>query len=228
LHGDRQGQWALSVSGAWRLCFRFQDGHVFDLELVQYHLTMIPRNRRPTPPGEILFHEFIEPLGRTQKQLADALGVTRIRINEIIRGRRGVTPDPRIIPDHAVSPLCCGVETAAWGIPGGLNPGISLRADELNFFILQESARVAIVEMQGLRQFILEVKKISKFTAIIEKCAETGLYVGYVPGFPGAHSQGETLDELNRNLQEVLNMLLEDGEPPLEAEFVGTQVVMVG
>jgi toxin HigB-1 len=37
LHGNRQGQWAVSVSGAWRLCFRFQDGHVYDLELVQYH-----------------------------------------------------------------------------------------------------------------------------------------------------------------------------------------------
>ncbi|MGC9195736.1 MAG: type II toxin-antitoxin system HicB family antitoxin [Syntrophobacteraceae bacterium] len=68
---------------------------------------------------------------------------------------------------------------------------------------------------------------MKKFTAVIEKCAETGLYVGYIPGFPGAHSQGGTLDELNRNLQEVLSMLLEDGEPPLEAEFVGTQVVMV-
>ncbi|HYA43214.1 MAG TPA: type II toxin-antitoxin system HicB family antitoxin [Syntrophobacteraceae bacterium] len=68
---------------------------------------------------------------------------------------------------------------------------------------------------------------MNKFTAIIEKCVETGLYVGYVPGFPGAHSQGETLDELNRNLQEVIGMLLEDGEPLLEAEFVGTHVVMV-
>jgi predicted RNase H-like HicB family nuclease len=68
---------------------------------------------------------------------------------------------------------------------------------------------------------------MNKFTAIIEKCAETGLYVGYVPGFPGAHSQGETLDELHRNLQEVIGMLLEDGEPLLEGEFVGTHVVMV-
>jgi predicted RNase H-like HicB family nuclease len=69
--------------------------------------------------------------------------------------------------------------------------------------------------------------KMNKFTAIIEKCSETGLYVGYVPGFPGAHSQGETLDELHRNLQEVIGMLLEDGEPLLEGEFVGTHVVMV-
>jgi predicted RNase H-like HicB family nuclease len=65
------------------------------------------------------------------------------------------------------------------------------------------------------------------FTAVIERDPETGLLVGYVPGFPGAHSQGETLDELNRNLQEVIEMLLEDGEPKLEGEFVGTQTVAV-
>lgn len=65
------------------------------------------------------------------------------------------------------------------------------------------------------------------FTAIIERCPETGLFVGYVPGFPGAHSQGETLDELNQNLAEVIAMLLEDGEPELESQFVGTQTVQV-
>ena len=66
------------------------------------------------------------------------------------------------------------------------------------------------------------------FTAVIERDPDTGLLVGYVPGFPGAHSQGATLDELHRNLAEVLEMLLEDGEPALEAEFVGTQAVTVG
>jgi predicted RNase H-like HicB family nuclease len=65
------------------------------------------------------------------------------------------------------------------------------------------------------------------FTAIVERCPDTGLYVGYVPGFPGAHSQGESLDELQENLCEVIAMLLEDGEPQLEAEFVGTQTVKV-
>ena len=65
------------------------------------------------------------------------------------------------------------------------------------------------------------------FTAVVEKCPETGLYVGYVPGFAGAHSQAETLDELNQNLREVIGMLLEDGEPTLEAEFIGTQTVKV-
>ena len=65
------------------------------------------------------------------------------------------------------------------------------------------------------------------YTAIIEKCPDTGLYVGYVPNFPGAHTQAETLDELHHNLQEVIEMLLEDGEPQLDTEFVGTQMVMV-
>jgi len=47
------------------------------------------------------------------------------------------------------------------------------------------------------------------YTAIVERCPDTGLYVGYVPGFPGAHSQGKTLDELQKNLKEVIEMLLE-------------------
>jgi addiction module HigA family antidote len=54
---------------------------------------MLPRKRRPTPPGEILRHEFLEPLGITQKELAEALGITRVRVSEVIRGRRAVTPD---------------------------------------------------------------------------------------------------------------------------------------
>jgi len=65
------------------------------------------------------------------------------------------------------------------------------------------------------------------FSAVVEKCPDTGLYVGYVPGFPGAHTQAATLDELHRNLREVIEMLLEDGEPVLETEFIGTQVVVV-
>lgn len=65
------------------------------------------------------------------------------------------------------------------------------------------------------------------FTAIIEKCPDTGIYVGFVPGFPGAHSQGVNLDELQTNLREVIAMLLEDGDPPRQTEFVGTQNVAV-
>jgi len=65
------------------------------------------------------------------------------------------------------------------------------------------------------------------FTAVIEKCPDTHLYVGYIPGFPGAHSQGETLEELHNNLKEVIQLLLEDGPPKLESEFIGTQTVAI-
>ncbi len=68
---------------------------------------------------------------------------------------------------------------------------------------------------------------MKNFTAVVERDRVTGLLIGYVPGFPGAHSQAESLDELNANLREVVAMLLEDGEPKLEAEFVGTQRVAV-
>ena len=65
------------------------------------------------------------------------------------------------------------------------------------------------------------------YTAVVERCPDTGLYVGYVPGWPGAHSQAETLDELNENLREVIEMLLKDGDPPVNAQFVGIQTVEV-
>lgn len=64
-------------------------------------------------------------------------------------------------------------------------------------------------------------------TAVIEKCPETGLYVGYIPGLPGAHSQGETVEELRDNLREVIQMLQEDGDLAFESEFIGTQTLTV-
>jgi predicted RNase H-like HicB family nuclease len=66
------------------------------------------------------------------------------------------------------------------------------------------------------------------YTAVIERDRETGYYVGYVPGLPGAHSQGETLDELRDNLREAIELIMEDDRPPeLSVEFVGTQQIVV-
>jgi predicted RNase H-like HicB family nuclease len=60
----------------------------------------------------------------------------------------------------------------------------------------------------------LSIKMTMKtYTTVVEKDPETDLYVGWIPGFRGAHSQGETLDELNDNLREVVEMLLDDGKP---------------
>jgi predicted RNase H-like HicB family nuclease len=68
---------------------------------------------------------------------------------------------------------------------------------------------------------------VRTFTAVVERDPQTKLLVGYVPGFAGAHSQGATLEELRNNLREVIAMLLEDGEPRLDAEFVGTESIAV-
>lgn len=67
------------------------------------------------------------------------------------------------------------------------------------------------------------------FTAYVEWDPESKLYVGIVPGIPGAHSQGETLDELNVNMKEVLELCLEENDTPLEElpRFVGLQQVEV-
>jgi predicted RNase H-like HicB family nuclease len=65
------------------------------------------------------------------------------------------------------------------------------------------------------------------YSFVVERDPDTSLFVGYVPGWPGAHSQGASLDELHENLQEVIQLLLEDGEPQLESQFVGVHTVQV-
>ncbi|NJN84914.1 MAG: HigA family addiction module antidote protein [Caldilineaceae bacterium] len=52
----------------------------------------IPTHRTPTHPGEMLLEEFLKPMGLTQQQLADGIHVPYQRVNELINGKRGVTP----------------------------------------------------------------------------------------------------------------------------------------
>jgi len=54
---------------------------------------MLPKNRTPTHPGEILLEEFLKPLGVTQVAFAEHIGVSVQRVNELIRGKRGVSPE---------------------------------------------------------------------------------------------------------------------------------------
>ncbi len=56
-------------------------------------MVRIPTNGPPTHPGEMLFQEFLKPLGMSQTELAVKIGVSYPRINELIRGKRAVTPD---------------------------------------------------------------------------------------------------------------------------------------
>ena len=52
----------------------------------------IPTDRAPTHPGEMLLEEFLKPMGLTQRDLADAIHVPYQRVNELVNGRRGMTP----------------------------------------------------------------------------------------------------------------------------------------
>lgn len=89
---------------------------------------------------------------------------------------------------------------------------------------VQDDIRAA-AKRQGFNSveefFSWERPQVTKtYTAVVERCNETNLFVGFVPGFAGAHAQAKTLEELNQNLQEVIAALLTDGEPELN-EFVG-------
>jgi len=64
-------------------------------------------------------------------------------------------------------------------------------------------------------------------TAVIEKCKDRGLLVGYWLGLIGARTQAENLDELHENLQELPQLIFSEGEPDFESEFIGPQSISV-
>lgn len=107
---------------------------------------------------------------------------------------------------------------------------MSQRRQEINgawplSFAFRLAPFVALSLPRGRRPSPAGAKAMKQFAAVIERCPETGFYVGFVPGFPGAHTQAESIDELQGNLKEVIEMLLEDGSPVLESEFVGVQQI---
>jgi predicted RNase H-like HicB family nuclease len=65
------------------------------------------------------------------------------------------------------------------------------------------------------------------FTAVIHRCPETRMYLAFVPGFPGAYTQAESLDVLCANLRDVITLLLENGGTRVHSEFVGVQTVAI-
>ena len=67
----------------------------------------IPTNRTPTHPGEMLLEEFLIPMELTQRELADAIHVPYQRVNDLVNGRRGITPTPRFVSPNisAIRPL---------------------------------------------------------------------------------------------------------------------------
>lgn len=77
----------------------------------------LPRHRPPTHPGEMLLEEFLRPLGISQSAFALRLGISFPRLNEIIRGKRGVTPDTALRLERVL------------GMPAGFWLGLQLDWD---------------------------------------------------------------------------------------------------
>ena len=69
----------------------------------------LPKNRKPTHPGEILFSDFLEPMGITQSRLAKHLGWTYARVNEIVNGKRGISAETALSLSEAF-----GTTVAFW------------------------------------------------------------------------------------------------------------------
>ena len=72
-------------------------------------MVRIPTHRPPTHPGEILLEEFLKPLALTQTELADRLGVSYPRVNELVHGKRDMTPDTALRLERLF-----GVEAQVW------------------------------------------------------------------------------------------------------------------
>lgn len=72
-------------------------------------MARLPTHRPPTHPGEMLVEEFLKPLGISQRQAAARLGISYVRLNEIVKGKRGVTPDTALRLERLL-----GMEAQFW------------------------------------------------------------------------------------------------------------------
>ena len=92
LMGERAGQHSIRVNEQWRICFVWKEDGVHDVEFVDYHQEMnMPRDLTMPHPGAVLREEFLEPMNLSVYALAKAIHVPRSRLNEICRGRQGIS-----------------------------------------------------------------------------------------------------------------------------------------
>ncbi len=100
--GDLEGFWSVTVSGNWRVIFRFEGGHASDVDLVDYHQRerAMPM-KKPPHPGLSVRHDCLEPLGLNVTEAARHLGISRKQLSDIVNGHAGIAPAMAIRPDKA-------------------------------------------------------------------------------------------------------------------------------
>jgi proteic killer suppression protein len=98
LKGDRAGEFAVSVSGNWRITFRFEGEDATEVNLEDCHRGSSMRslrspNRRPTHPGAVLREDVLPELAITQGEFAEKLGVSRLTVSQVLHEHRALSPD---------------------------------------------------------------------------------------------------------------------------------------
>ena len=85
--------YSIRINDQFRICFVWRQGNAYQVEIVDYHQVKQMTKLKNIHPGDILFHEFLEPMGINQNKLARDISVPPRRINEIVLGKRAITAD---------------------------------------------------------------------------------------------------------------------------------------
>jgi len=93
LKGDRAGQFSVRVNDQWRVCFAWNDGDAYAVEITDYHYEWTMEKLPNVHPGEVLKEEFLDPMGISAYRLAKDIGIPQTRVADIVHGRRRVTAD---------------------------------------------------------------------------------------------------------------------------------------
>ena len=104
LDGEHEGQHSIRINKRYRICFQWESkvrsrpnvGMVAGPSLTdrkEQSMRRLPTHRRPAHPGEVLLEDFLEPVGLTQKDAAQRLRISYPRMNELVNGKRRVTPE---------------------------------------------------------------------------------------------------------------------------------------
>lgn len=94
LKADRAGRYSIRINNQWRVCFDWERGNAYDVEITDYHWEdALAAELSPVHPGEVLLEEFLGPADLSQYRLAKDISVPPRRVNEIVQGKRAVTAD---------------------------------------------------------------------------------------------------------------------------------------
>ncbi len=95
LRDNLKGMWSISISGNWRVTFRFEDGEIHDVDLVDCHQLedMIMAMKSPPHPGRSIKHNCLRPLGQSVTECARVLGVARLTLSRVLNGHAAISTE---------------------------------------------------------------------------------------------------------------------------------------